>query len=470
MGSAVAVFLKNGLIQAAHVTGSSRSPRLRALVEAPRDEADRSLATLLTEHRIPRKQVTLVLPARLVSVRKTTIPLTNLQQIRRTLKFHAERLIPGVTPEEIAADFFVTRREKTTTELFLLVVKKTDLEVSLQIARENEIDPDVVTVDFIAFFNLLSHFRLFDGAPVTAAIDFSGEGTSLLLVKDGHLQSYRKLPAFGAGDPADRLTREVKYALTAGGFTAPADRVILAGSVPEELDVASIQERLGSTVTTCDVPKLLRFSGNKNGTIPNTPVAPGAALGVLGKPALAINFRRKEYSYLSPYETLRKPILLALVMLVAFIAIEFIGTMQARGDATNYLGRMTKEAKSLFAKVVRGKKPKFTSTFHKTLEGVVKQRSGSSAGELGWRSYLDFLKIFCEHLPTDYAAVIQSVTFRGTKVTVRGEAQDVASFEKLCQGLEESGAFEVRTPFRIRSGRQTGPARLAFTVELSPKK
>ena len=131
---------------------------------------------------------------------------------------------------------------------------------------------------------------------------------------------------------------------------------------------------------------------------------------------------------------------------------------------------MQKHARFWFKKVVQGKKPKFTSSFHKTLAGIAKRRTGTGAGAQDWRSFLDFMSILTEHLPANYETVIQSINFRGNKATIRGEAADVDSFEELAKGLEASGKFEVRTPFRIRSGRRNGPARLAFTIELSPRR
>ena len=103
------------------------------------------------------------------------------------------------------------------------------------------------------------------------------------------------------------------------------------------------------------------------------------------------------------------------------------------------------------------------------IEKIARQKAAAGTAGQEWLSFLDFLKVLSEHLPADQGAVIQSVAFRGQKVTIRGEARDTDSFEALARGLEMAGKFDVRTPFRMRSGRPNSPARLAFTIELSPR-
>jgi hypothetical protein len=156
-------------------------------------------------------------------------------------------------------------------------------------------------------------------------------------------------------------------------------------------------------------------------------------------------------------------------MLLALLAAELLGTMQAKSQAVGRLGKLNGEAKYWYGRVVKGKKPRFDSSFHKTIEAIAKRRSGAPAAEANWQSFLDFLRILCEHLPSGYQTVIQTISFRQEKATIRGEAQDVTSFEELARSLEKSGKFDIRTPFRMRSGRRDGPARLAFTIELSPR-
>jgi len=476
MASSVGLYLKNGALQAAHVAGSSRHPRLKSVVRAGWKSDQQGLTEWLAERRLPSRQVSVALPSRLVSVRKTTLPLTHLSQIRRTIKFHAERMIPGVSPDDILVDFFVTRKEADSTELLLFVVKKADLEAHIGGLRLNGIEVESITVDVIALFNLLSHSRAFAGASRAAVVDYSGEGMNILLVRDGVLLGVRSLPATSGADATESVARELKYAVTSAGLEGPLDRVLVAGKPPEGLELPRLEGRVECELRLFSPPKSFRTPKSKSkskkrrATVRGAPVPAGTALDGIGGSSLSVNFRGSESAYRTPYEIARKPLLLVAVLLVAWIGLELVGAMLASSDATTYLSRLHGDAKSLFSRVVKGKKAKFSSTFHRKIESLAKQQNGTTSNEEDWDSFLDFLKVMTENLPSDTRNMIQSVNFRGEKAIVRGEAEDVDSFEEMARGLEKSGVFEVRTPFQIRSGRKNRPARLSFTIELSPRR
>ena len=474
MGDSAGIFIRNGRLQVAWLTGSLRKPRVRAFVEKGPEDGEAALANAFSEAGIPVRKAAVAVPSRLVNVRKVTLPLTHEDQIGRTLRFQAERYLPGISPDDVAVDFLLTRKEKSLTELFLLIVKKSDLEEYLAPMRAAGIEAASITVDFAALMNAVAQAGLFEGASRTVVVHFTGEEILLLLVQDGRLQAVRRLPpGEESGIPA-RIAREVEYSLTSAGFEGAPDRAVLSGDLPGSLIVDALEHALDCEVTRFDAASQWKCTAGPDAEVllRRFPVAPGAALGALGKAAVSVDFLREAYRYRTPYEVARKPLVLAAVLAVAFIAVELISTMMAAGQATDYYGRMNRHARSLFKSVVRGKKPKFSSTFHKTLAGLVKQRLNSNAGEQDWQSFLDFMRTLTLHLPTDDRTVILSVSFKGQKATLRGEADDVDSFEAVANSLEKSGKYEVRTPFRVRNQcrRQSARKPLSFTIELSPRR
>ncbi len=467
MGASAGIFIRNGHLQVAWLTGSVRKPRVRTFVEA-------DPANAFSEAGIPVRKAAVALPSRLVNVRKITLPLTDEGQIGRTMRFQAERYLPGISPDDVAVDFLLTRKEKSLTELFLLVVKKSDLEEYLAPLRAAGIEAASITVDFAALMNVAAQARLFDGVSSTVLVHFSGEEILLLLVRDRHLQAVRRLPPGEASGIPERIAREVEYSLTSAGFDGTPGRTVLSGDLPESPIVDALEHALDCEVIRFDASASWKCSAGPEAEalLRRFPMAPGAALGALGKTAVSVDFLREAYRYRTPYEIARKPLVIAAVLVVAFIAVELISTMEAAGRAEDYYGRMNRHARSLFKSVVRGKRPKFSSTFHKTLAGLVKQRLNNNAGEQDWHSFLDFMNTLTLHLPTDDRTVILSVSFKGQKATLRGEADDVDSFEAIANSLEKSGKFEVRTPFRVRTQRRRQSARkpLSFTIELSPRR
>ncbi len=465
------MFLKNGSVQVTHLVGSLRRMKVRQAVTAPPGETPEELAGVLAGNRIPRKQVTVALPAHLVTCRKTTLPLTAASQIQKTIKFHAEKIIPGVTPDEVVVDYLVTAREAGFTELLLVVVRQQVLADYLK--RFEQLDVTGVTVDFAVLFNLLYNFRMFKGAELCAVADFSGDAVTILLVRQEKLQFVRTLPALPKENPGRALRDALNYARISADAPPPVNRLILTGKVPEDVTIDGFAgEEEIEEVITFDPAKHVHL--NRKAVDPallrTMPVASGAALENLGTTQIPINFKKEAYQYRSTYERIRTPCFLIAVLLVAAVAVSLLVTMNEKTAARNYLGSLNVQAKGLFNRVAKGSRAKFTGTFDKTLASLVKKLTIDNAGDKTWDSFIDFLALFCLHATAGEEAVIQSISFDGKKAVIRGEARSVDSFEQLAKGLEESGKFSVRTPFRIRSGRRNQPARLAFTIELSPRR
>ncbi|MBN1421388.1 MAG: hypothetical protein JXP34_21625 [Planctomycetes bacterium] len=472
MGSSVGISVTEGEVRVVHVAGSARRPKVRTILSHRIADGDASLADRWRSRRIPASSVTVAIPSTRVTIRRTVVPLTNLHQIRHTMKFHAERLLPGISPEEIALDFVVTRQEKDATELLLVIVRRADLEASLASLRVDGVRPKSVTVDVIALFNLLARYRQFDGAQAAAALDFADDATSLLLVRDGRLQFIRKFVIGDRDDGIGRLTREIGRSIAAADFPPRLDRIVVAGVPPEGLDLEGLAGALSTEIKVFRAPDVLRVRGrdDEKDLALRAPAAVGAALEGRGRRAVSLNLLRQEEGYRTPYDAVRTPLLVAAVAGLMLLGAELISTMHDSSDAAAYRTRLEGHAKALYARVVPSGKPRFSSeTFHKTIESIAKQKVEAGTAGDEWLSFVDFLRVLTEHLPAETETVIQSISFRGQKATIRGETRDADSFDAVARELEASGKFDVRTPFRMRTSRRDGPSTLAFTIELAPR-
>ena len=465
----IGIFPGQTAVTAVHLKTGTRRPRLRAIVETPLAGGS-DLAAVLRGHGLPAGPLALALPTRSVTVRKTTVPLTQPGQLRRTMRFQAEKLIPGLAPEDAVVDYYVTRQGKEHTELLLVVARKADIRACLARAGLNGNVPKTITAEFAALFNLLAQGKAFDGAAQAVVVDTSGEGVCLLHVEAGILQAVRMLAAGPADQACERIAREIAYTLAAAaGAPARPDRVILAGPARDGIDQARLAAALGCEAVTFDPCAHIRAPGPAAPALPSALAGLGAALDTLGPTALPLNLAREDARYETSYERLRKPIFLCATALLVLLAAALIRETMASGDGERRLEALQKHAKVLYSQVVPSGKPKFSSAFHKDIEKIARQKAAAGTAGQEWLSFLDFMKVLSEHLPAGRDAVIQSVAFRGQKVMIRGEARDTEAFEALARGLEKAGRFDVRTPFRMRSGRPNAPARLAFAIELSPR-
>lgn len=471
MRASVGIQWRGATARFVRLGGSSGHPRLESSAELTTGDDSTALTALVGEWGLSGRRVTLALSGDIVRTRRVAVPLTSEAMIRSTIAFQAERLVPGVVADDVLVDFVVTGRSADETELLIAVVEKAALRERLDWLREGGLEPAAVTVDFVAELRLLSEAGALGGAERIAVVAAGEQSTRLLIVEDGRLIAERRLPASLSADPAQTIARAVRFTTRTAGREG-VDRLVILGRVPEGAGPPLLRDLLGCEIRVFDPAEHVQVpeGGAHEDLVRRSPAAVGAAMARLGRrPGVAIDFLRREKRYRSGYESIRKPALAASVLLVAWIAVALIGAMQARGDAARHLARMHQHARALFDRVVDGKRPKYSSTFHKTLELVARQRSESGGAAQGWDSFLDFLRLLTEHIPCGTETLIQSVSFRGQKAVVRGEAASVAAFEELARGLEACGRFDVRTPFRMRSGRRDSPSRLSFTIELAPR-
>ncbi len=476
MPGSTGIYPKNGSYNVAALFGSRKKPRVKFMGRV--ESSVGALGELFKEKGISRKGVVLALPAEHATIRKTTLPLKNVAQIRRTVRFQVERYLPGVSPEDAVVDFVVIGTRLEGTDIVLVIVAKDVLERELARLKEAGIEPDAVTVDFAAEFNVLLSGGAFEESGRTAAVVFAGSNFQILLSDGGKFLHVRNLPLGGGVDSglAARIAKEIEYSWIAAGFEGKGDRAVLSGAVPPTLSADALERELGCEVATFNPASVLHQSTDKETETEARRMtgALGAALRPSGRGTLYINLGREEQAYRGTYEIIRKPLVLAAVLLILFLGVELVKTIEAGAKSAEYYERLKKEGRTWYSKVMKGKKTRFPlSSFHTKIKNMAARGVGQGSGA-AWPSFLDFMQTLAANMPADERTVIYTVSFKDRKAFLRGTSDDRDAFEKLAKTLEDARSektgrklFNVETSDRMRGRKKLGQ-KLSFTIELTP--
>lgn len=392
MARATGIEIGENAIVVAELDGSPKKFRLvgaaRVLIGDAEDAAGRRKAAVaalkqaLKQAKARRDAVTLGVQAGRAVIREITLPFTDLEQIRKVVKFEAESHLHDIPIEDVVVDFHKVSESGGRSKLLVLAVKKEDLAYALETAGLAGVDPLHVTVDAAGLFNLWRALPDGAGDGATVLIDV-GERTTTAIVAAG--DRVRQIRTIRLG--ADSVTRAVAadlgvapaeaerekrafaeaaarpFALAGetaagGGAIATAEQVKrdlvrdghggfarrLANELLRSVSSTLLDRKLESIHVTgvgAETPGLAKELGDAFGVTVKTldpgavldhklknedlrGVASGAGLALvgLGQNALGLEFRQEEYRFARKFDRVRTPLLFGLVLV--FVAAAFL--------------------------------------------------------------------------------------------------------------------------------------------------
>ncbi len=138
-------------------------------------------------------QVRVAIPSTAV-FKELEIPFSDPEKIRMVLDYEVESMLPFSLDEAII-DFIITKKESSSSHVFVAAIRNQDLENELAIYQNAGIEPTSVTL------NLLSTYSLFQQIPEyvamehgSALIDLGFHNTQISFIHDGTLRLTRSIP------------------------------------------------------------------------------------------------------------------------------------------------------------------------------------------------------------------------------------------------------------------------------------
>lgn len=187
----------------------------------------------LHDARGPRHSAAFALPAEQLIVRELTVPFTDADRVKATLRFEFEPQLHNCAIEDVILDSITTGTvslgpNKTGTRLLVLAATKDMLRARLEQLKAVGVDPLHVDVDVMAIFNVAVQSGAIAKHPNCLVIDIGAKTTKALAVRDGKLRIARSI-RLGAKGAQQALERQFE------GDAAAARRALEDASGPGAL-------------------------------------------------------------------------------------------------------------------------------------------------------------------------------------------------------------------------------------------
>jgi Tfp pilus assembly PilM family ATPase len=477
MAKAVGLFYDNGGVKAAEVSGSARRMRINRIISAEKlpgegVAAGENLREFFDRNNLGRENVILCLSGGDVILRRLNLPLSNLRQIERTVKFQAEKFIVDKSLEDIVVDYFIVDQTDSETEIFVLALSKVRLRDKLQILSWAGISPVGVTIDAVALFNLVKAAGALPDEGVAALLELSIESVRIILVRDGRLVFLRSLNVAGMepGELSERIGRELRTSCLVAGINEPLACVLVAGDAAEGTACQSLARRVGADV----------FSFNPFTTFPSdtteeenggsddaAAVALGAALKGLKAESVRVDFRKEEFALRSGFDYVRGKLIYFLVALIVLFGMLCAQSYYDAARKKGHLGKIEEEARVYWKKIFP-KKQFPANTFDKWIKSDSARRKTDTPAGPRYKSFVEAIRKIASVLPAQQKATIRTITFDQKHVILAGDAEDFIQFELLVSAMRGLAGYKINEKFEKR-GRPGRVQRLIFSIELVPQ-
>jgi type IV pilus assembly protein PilM len=416
MARATGIEIGETAISVAAVDGSPKKYRLtgaaRVLIEESDDPAVRRKAEIaalkqaVKQAKAHRDFVTLGVKASRAVIREITLPFTDVEQIKKVIKFEAESHLHEIPIEDVVVAFHKVSETGGKSRILIFAVKKDDLRDALESASAAGLDPLHVTVDAGGLFNFWrslpdaqgdeAHVLLDVGEKVTVAVICAGDrvrqvrairaGTETVTravaaelgVEKGEaareaneyaakaarpfavagdlaptggtataVELKREIVREGHGGLARKLVSEVLRSVTSCLTDRKLASVVLTGVGAGAPGLASEFERaFGAPVRRLDPATEIEHK-LKEGAASHVAGATGLALVGIGQDVLGLDFRQEEFRFARKLDRVKTPLLFGLVLIFILAAFLGIGEYLRYNELQLRLDAAGKEAREL---------------------------------------------------------------------------------------------------------------------------
>lgn len=146
---------------------------------------------LFQENKIVADRIITAMPGQYISSRVLTFNFSDSHKIKAAIIAEIEDSVP-FNLDDMIIDHQVLGQQNGKTAVLVVMTKKTFLGSFLDHLKRINIDPKLVDVDSLAFYNLCPYLEMEPGK-VYGMIDVGHEKTSVCLVRDGVLRMFRSI-------------------------------------------------------------------------------------------------------------------------------------------------------------------------------------------------------------------------------------------------------------------------------------
>jgi len=443
------------------------------------DEGDLSgaLSRLVVEAGQPDIVIS-ALPTDRVAKRLLELPFKDARRLHQVVPFALEEHLPFPV-DNAAVAFTRVGREGDHTLVMAAMVRKTDLQLHLDLLQKAGLDPKRVTLAPLALAAMftrapngngskpMAHLVVAGDESSTAAVlvDLDGTPRAMRSMRGGLMTSDGSIVSQEAAAPILNLLRQT---LLAHGEDGEQTEVIVAGAAAAHPKVRGLlSDSLAMPVRDGGA---FDYTGLFEGSVPNTGKYSSCVAMLLAEspsqPLDLINFRQGEFLFrgrirgdLSPFYTSG----MLAAALLGVIIFHF-----ALGVSANLrrLGRLNAEIAAVAGPALGEKDPADAKA--QLTAGIAKmhKRLTLIGGNLT-HSPLDTLVAVSRALPPRFPVQMADVTIDSNGVRVTGQADSFATVDQAKKALDASGYFGTIEVAHAKAG--SDPSKVDFRMDASFK-
>jgi general secretion pathway protein L len=154
--------------------------------------------SFISRHQITKERVSISIPREKVIVRFIKLPAATKENLRKVLDYETSKYTPFERGETYF-DYQLLKEEKEQLDLFVVFVKRADVDYYLSSLKKNGIQPISIQVPFTAALNLFFYNNESKEQEVSVLLDVSDLFFELNLIQERNLKETLHLPLASEG-------------------------------------------------------------------------------------------------------------------------------------------------------------------------------------------------------------------------------------------------------------------------------
>lgn len=167
------------------------------LPESQREEREAQaiglIQNFISQHSVKKEKVYLSIPREKVVVRFVRLPIATKENLRRVLEYEIPKLTP-FEKEEVYFDYLFLKEEKEWVHLFVVFVKKEEIDYYLSLLRKAGIKPVSIQIPTTAALNLFFYHKSVKEADISVLLELTESFFEMNLIEGKEWRESFHLP------------------------------------------------------------------------------------------------------------------------------------------------------------------------------------------------------------------------------------------------------------------------------------
>ena len=200
---------------------------------------------LFAEHNLTADRIITAMPGQFISSRVLSFSFSDPRKIAASIPVELEEFVP-FNMDDMIVDHQVLGASKGKTMALAVMTRKAFLRNFLDLLSRVNIDPKLIDVDSLAFYNLCPTLNV-PPEECYAFVDVGNEKTSVCIIKDGMLRMFRSIN-LGGRYITDFLSRDLECSFhEAQRWKHDVSKVMYSGNADEPM--SDDQRRVAECIT-----------------------------------------------------------------------------------------------------------------------------------------------------------------------------------------------------------------------------